>query len=144
MPTVSTILTRKGTEVYSVAATDSVLDAARVMNVRGIGGVVVIHEGAVVGIFTERDILRRIVTEQQDPTTTLVRSVMTSPVKSCTADTPLDQCIAVMTENRIRHLPVIDEQGLCGILTSGDILAHQVSEQEDQIQHLNSYIHDLR
>ena len=144
MPTVSTILARKGTEVYSVAAADSVLEAARVMNVRGIGGVVVMHEGAMVGIFTERDILRRIVAEQQDPTTTSVRSVMTSPVKSCTADTSLDVCVALMTENRIRHLPVVDKQGVCGILTSGDILARQVSENEDMIQHLHSYSHDLR
>ncbi len=144
MPTVRTILARKGTEVYSVDATASVLDAARVMNLRGIGGVVVTEEGDMVRIFTERDILRRVVTERRDPTTSSVRSVMTSPVTSCTADTSLDECVAVMTENRIRHLPVVDEQGVCGILTSGDILAHQVSEHEDMIQHLNSYIHDLR
>lgn len=144
MPTVSTVLARKGTEVHSVSASDSVLDAARIMNLRGIGGVVVIHEGAMVGIFTERDILRRIVAEQQDPGTTPVSSVMTSPVKSCGVDTPLDACVAVMTENRVRHLPVVNEAGVCGILTSGDILAYQVSEKEDVIHHLNSYIHDLR
>ena len=144
MPTVNSILARKGTVVHSVSVTASVLEAARVMNQQGIGGVVVYEGGDLAGIFTERDILRRVVAEQKDPATTPVRDVMTSPVRSCTNSSTLDECMSVMTQHRVRHLPVVDEQGVCGIVTSGDILAYQVGEQEDTIQHLNSYIHDLR
>ena len=80
MPTVNSILARKGTVVHSVSVEASVLDAAQIMNQQGIGGVVVLEGADMVGIFTERDILRRVVAEQKDPATTPVRDVMTSPV----------------------------------------------------------------
>ena len=144
MTTVRTILARKGSTVHSVQAGDTVLAAARVMNERGIGGVVIQERGEMVGIFTERDILRRVVAEQKDPSQTTVRDVMTAPVVTCNPDTPLEDCMQVMSARRNRHLPVVSEDGLCGMLTTGDILAYQVQEHEDTIQHLNNYIHDLR
>ena len=144
MPTVESILGRKGRDVVCVTASESVLNAANVMNERGIGGVVVTDDGEMVGIFTERDVMRRVVAEKRDPSQTLVRDVMTSPVVSCRPDTPLEECTAAMTGRRVRHLPVLDESGLAGIVTSGDILAHQVEDQEATIQHLNSYIFNVR
>jgi CBS domain-containing protein len=144
MTTVSDILSRKGREVVSMSADDTVLSAARSMNEHGIGGVVVIDKSKMVGIFTERDVLRRIVAEQRDPATTRLEEVMTTPVASCRPETGLDECVRVMTGKRIRHLPVVDDDGVCGIVTSGDIMAFQVREQEDTIQYLNSYIFDLR
>ena len=145
MPTVKDILARKGQEVVTLVAAESVLNAARLMNERGIGGVVVTDDdGTMVGVFTERDILRRIVAEQRDPAATKLRDVMTAPVQTCRPETSLEECIAVMTARRIRHIPVLREDRLDGIITSGDVLAYQVNEQRDTIQYLNSYMFDLR
>jgi CBS domain-containing protein len=144
MTTVSEILKRKGSEVVSMGTKDSVLKAARLMNEHGIGGVVVIDQGNMVGIFTERDILRRVVVEERDPATTSLEDVMTTPVASCRPETDLEECVRAMTGKHIRHLPVVDGDRVCGIVTSGDILAFQVREHEDTIQYLNSYIFDLR
>lgn len=144
MATVKDILARKGRDVVTMVADDAVLSAARLMNKRGIGGIVVIEDDEVIGIFTERDILRRVVAERRDPTTTLVSDVMTTPVMTCKLEAKLEECMALMTDKRVRHIPVVDADGLCGIVTSGDILAYQVSEQADTIQYLHSYVFDLR
>lgn len=144
MPCVRDILTRKGSVVISISAAESVLKASQIMNDRGIGGVVVLDHSGVVGIFTERDILRRVVAERRDPATTPVRDVMTAPVTTCRPETHLDELGTLMTERRIRHLPVLDDGGLCGVVTSGDLLAYQVADQEITIEHLNRYVFDLR
>jgi CBS domain-containing protein len=144
MATVHDILDRKGREVVTVETGATVLQAARRMNERGIGGVVVTEGGRIAGIFTERDVLRRVVAEGRDPARTTVGEVMTAPVLRCRPDARLDECRALMTERRIRHLPVVDQDEIRGIVTTGDLLAHQVREQEDQIQFLNSYVFDLR
>lgn len=144
MPTVNDILARKGAEVVTVPAEESVLTAARLMNERGIGGVVVTREGTLAGIFTERDILRRVVAEQRDPAATLVREVMTTPVIRCRAEAKLEDVMALMSEKRIRHLPVMDGDEIAGIVTSGDLMARQVTEQQATIDFLNSYVFDLR
>jgi CBS domain-containing protein len=138
------ILGRKGPDVVTIAADDAVLTAARLMNQSGIGGVVVVEDEDVVGIFTERDILRRVVAERRDPGTTLIRDVMTSPVITCRPEAKVEECTAIITEKRVRHIPVVDDGGLCGIVTSGDILALQVKEQADTIEYLNSYVFDIR
>jgi len=140
MATVQAILTRKGNQVLSIGADDTVLDAARRMNERGIGGLVVTEGEHVIGIVTERDILRRVVAAQRIPATTQVREVMTSPVACCRPETTLAECRGVMTAKRIRHLPVVDDQGLRGIVTIGDLLAWEVNEHETTIEYLNSYI----
>lgn len=144
MPTVNDILAAKGDEVVSVVAAESVLNAARLMNERGIGGVLVMEEGELVGIFTERDVLRRVVAERRDPATTTLREVMTAPVIRCRPDAKVVECRALMSQKRIRHMPVMCEDEVCGIITTGDILAHQVEEQQDTIEHLNRYVFDLR
>ncbi len=144
MGTVKDILAKKGESVVSLVADESVVNAARIMNERGIGGIVVTQGGDMVGIFTERDILRRVVAERRDPATTQLRDVMTRPVVYCPPDAKLDELTALMTEKRIRHLPVMDEGKLCGIITSGDILAFQVREQAFTIEHLHKYVYDLR
>ena len=144
MTAVSDILARKGSEVVAVPADESVLNAARLMNERGIGGVVVTSEGRLAGIFTERDILRRVVAEQRDPAETLVRDVMTTPVIRCKAQAKLDDVMAIMSDKRIRHLPVMDGDRIAGIVTSGDLMAHQVAQQQETIDFLNSYVFDLR
>jgi len=144
MATVQTVLDHKGGQVVTIDVADTVLGAATLMNERGIGGLVVMERGRVAGMFTERDILRRVVAAKRDPSRTTVGEVMTSPVAYCRPGTPLDECRAVMTERRIRHLPVVDEHGVCGIVTIGDLMAHEVTDREATIQYLNEYIFGVR
>ncbi len=144
MAKVKDILARKGDIVVTIGAAETVADAARLMNERGIGGRVVMDRDQMVGIFTERVVLRRVVAEKRDPAATPVREVMTSPVVTCGPDAPLEQCVELVTSKRIRHIPVLDEGQLCGIITSGDMLAFQVQEQQDTIEHLNRYVFDVR
>lgn len=140
MATAATVLSVKGTTVFSMVASDSVLNAANLMNKHGIGGVIVTDGEEMIGIFTERDLMRRVVAEQRDPATTTLREVMTAPVVSCRPYTSLKDCRAIMTAKRIRHLPVTDDNGIAGIVTSGDILAHQAKDHETTIEHLTDYI----
>lgn len=145
MAVVRDLLNRKGTDVVSIAPTASVLEAARLMNDRSVGGVVVVDErGGLLGIFTERDILRRVVAANLPPETTKVADVFTRDIVTTSPETNVDECGAIMSTRRVRHLPVIDDTGLHGVITIGDLLAHRVSEHETTIAHLNSYVFDMR
>ena len=140
MATVHSILSRKGNEVVSIEADQSVLAAANRMNERGIGGLVVIEDGRMIGIVTERDIMRKVVAAERNPSLTPVREVMTSPVACCRPETTLLECRSVMTDKRIRHLPVVDDRGLRGIVTIGDLMAQEVGEHQATVEYLSSYI----
>lgn len=144
MATVQNILAKKGSDIISVAPRETVLHAAELMNDRGIGGLVVTEGKRLAGIFTERDILRRVVAKRRDPATTKVADVMTTPVTACGPDTPLDECAAMMTGKRIRHLPVVGDKGLIGVITIGDVLAFQVSDQQQTIDYMHHFMFDLR
>lgn len=144
MATVQTILAKKGCQVVSTTVSDSVLSAATLMNQRGIGGLIVLDGNRVAGMFTERDILRRVVAARRDPARTPVAEVMTSPVAVCRRETTLAECRAVMTEKRIRHLPVMEGDSVSGIVTIGDLMAQEVTEHEATIQYLNEYIFGVR
>jgi len=141
MTTVKDVLDRKGSFVAYVNKSSTVLDATQEMNARRIGAVVVCDDSKVVGIFTERDILVRVVGGQLDPSTTLVGDVMTAPVACCVPDTTVEECRTVMTEKRIRHMPVVDENQLLGIVTSGDIMAQEKSRSQQTIKYLKEYIY---
>ncbi|HEX7978303.1 MAG TPA: CBS domain-containing protein [Gemmatimonadaceae bacterium] len=145
MAVVRDLLARKGTDVVSIQPTASVLEAARLMNDRGVGGVVVVDEAnSLLGIFTERDILRRVVAVGLPPETTRIADVFTRDIVTCTPDMNVDEIGSIMTTRRVRHLPVVDVRGLHGVVTIGDLLAHRLSDQETTIQHLNSYVFDMR
>ena len=145
MAVVRDLLARKGTDVVSVQPTATVLEAARLMNDRGVGGVVVVDEAnSLLGIFTERDILRRVVAAGLPPETTSVADVFTRDIVTCTPDMNVDEIGAIMSTRRVRHLPVVDVTGLHGVVTIGDLLAHRLSDQETTLQHLNSYVFDMR
>jgi len=144
MATVREILGKKGTDVISVAPSETVVKAAQLMNERGIGGLVVTEGKRLAGIFTERDILRRVVAQRRDPVTTKVADVMTAPVTACAPDTPVEEVAAMMTAKRIRHLPVVGDKGLQGVITIGDVLAFQVSEQQATIDYMHHFMFDLR
>ena len=140
MPTVQDILSHKGNDVASVERERSVIDAAREMNRLRIGSLVVVEVAKVVGIFTERDILVRVVAEGRDPNRLTVGQVMTAPVVCCTPETDIGECKSIVTTRRIRHIPVIAGGQLVGIVTSGDIMARESREREVTIESLQEYI----
>jgi len=143
MSKVSDILASKQGPVVTIGENQSVLDATRIMNQHKIGALVVTDgDGRVVGMFTERDVLRRVVAEQQDPAATVIAVVMTSEVIVCEADMPLEDCRQLMRNRRIRHLPVVDAQGkLKGMISIGDLNAQVANNNEIQIKYLHEYIH---
>jgi CBS domain-containing protein len=140
MNTVRTLLDRKGHEIVSVGPQVTVLEAAHIMADNGLGAVLVVEGSAMLGIFTERDVLRRVVAVGADASAVLVADVMTTSLVTCLPQTTLDECGAIMTSRRIRHLPVVDEHGLHGLISSGDVLAHRAAEQEATIKYLNDYM----
>ncbi len=145
MPAVLDLLRRKGDGVHTVLPTDSVVAAATAMNQHGVGGLVVVdRSGKMVGMFTERDVLRRVVAAGKDPATTVVSEVMTMEVLACRPETSLQECASVMTSKRIRHLPVLNDSGLVGIVTIGDLLAQRVDDQQATIEYLTSFVYDGR
>jgi CBS domain-containing protein len=140
MTTVRDILDQKGNRVTTIAPGATALEAALAMNEHRIGSLLVLEETMLMGIVTERDILRRVVAAGKDPRVTAVAEILSSPVACCHPGTTLEECRAVMTEKHIRHLPVIDRGRLCGIVAIGDIMAYSITEQETTIKYLNAYM----
>ncbi len=142
MPTVRSVLVAKGNTVHSTSPTASVREAVDRMNQHKIGALVVMAAGEVVGMFTERDVLRRVVGENRSPADTTVDEVMSGEVVCCGPDAQLDEVATIMKNRRIRHLPVCDDKGeLRGLISIGDLNAHRASDQEATIYFLNEYIY---
>ena len=142
MATVKDLLAKKGSQVLSVGPDATVLDAALLMNEHRVGALVVLDGGRLAGIFTERDVLRRIVAERRDPAATPIHEVMTREVACCQAHTSVEEARYVLMDRRIRHLPVVDDcQTLVGIVSIGDLNAHQAHEHEHTICVLHDYIY---
>ena len=140
MTTARDLLRARAQEVASLPPDATVLDAAQCMNERHIGSILVVDEGTVVGIFTERDVLRRIVAAERSPRMTRVDAVMTAPVAAATPDTTLDELRAVMRQQRIRHVPVIDNGKVCGMISIGDLNQVERDDQSRTIAYLEQYI----
>lgn len=142
MPSVQDILRGKGSFIHAIGADATVLEATRMMNQHQIGSLLIIDEDRVAGIFTERDVLRRVVAEMKDPASTTVGSVMSDEVVTCEPTLDLDEASAIMRSLRVRHLPVCKDDGqLLGIISIGDINAFHASHQEQTIHFLNDYIY---
>jgi CBS domain-containing protein len=118
----------------------TVLEAARLMNERGIGSVMVIDKDRLAGIFTERDVLRRVVAEQRDPAKTKLADVMTSPVACAAPQTTLDEIRQVMRGRRIRHVPVVNRKRVLGMISIGDLNKAEREVQVETIRYLEQYI----
>jgi len=119
----------------------TVLEATRLMNHERIGALLVIHDQRLVGIFTERDVLRRIVAEGRSPETTRVGSVMTQGVFCCSPDTGVEDVAQMMVRERIRHVPVVDLDGaVVGLVSIGDINAHRFNQTEAALHQVEDYI----
>lgn len=141
MPTVRDILSGKAQDVAAVSEEASVLDAVKVMADRRIGSVVVKSGERVTGIFTERDVLNRVVAVQKDTREVRVRDVMSSPVACCQLDTKLTECRSVMASKKLRHLPVVEDGELVGMISIGDISAREADDQAHTIAYLHEYLH---
>ena len=142
MSHVREVLRSKGSQVWTIHPAATVLEAASLMNKHKIGALVVTDNDRVIGMFTERDILKRIVAEQREPAKTPVAEVMTSEVVCCSLDTKLDEARGAMKNRRIRHLPVVGEDGkLLGLISIGDLNTQVQAENELTIFLLDEYIH---
>ena len=142
MATVRDILAKKGSQVWSIGGETTVLHAAQFMAQHKIGALIVLDGERIVGMFSERDILQRVVAEGRDPAQATVADVMTTEVACCTADTPLEEARGAMKNRRIRHLPVVDgDERLLGVISIGDLNAFQVAHQEQTIFLLNEYLY---
>src|SRR6266540_520738 len=140
MARVSDILRGKGNEVLQIEATETVFDAIKRMVEANVGSILVTDGGQIVGILTERDYLRKITLEGRTSRDTQVGEIMSSPLVYVTPQTTIEECMAVMTDRRIRHLPVVEEDDVVGVVSIGDVVKYQSREQSFQIQYLTDYI----
>ena len=141
MGQVSDILATKGSAVLEIDAEATVFDAVSKMVDGNVGSLLVTEGGRLVGIVTERDYLRRVAIVGRDERTTPVREVMSTPIVYTTPESSIEECMAVMTERRIRHLPVLTEsREVMGVVSIGDLVKFQTREQSAQIKFLEEYI----
>jgi CBS domain-containing protein len=137
---VSALLDRKGRNVYSVAPNVSVAEAVAEMNLHRVGSVLVLEGNRLVGIFTERDVLRRIVGPGLDPKQVLVEKVMTANVMTVSPEATIEETMQLFTEKRFRHLPVIENSRLVGTISIGDITRWISDHHRAEAEHLRNYI----
>ena len=140
MSRISELLTRKSAHVHSVRPDDTVRRAIETMVEHNIGAVVVLEGDRIHGIFTERDVLRRVMLSGKPPESTRVREVMTDRLVYLASDRDVEECMAVMTSARVRHLPIVDQQRIVGIISIGDVVRHLNAEREIELRYLTDYI----
>ncbi len=134
------VLEQKGRHVYVTSPGQSVLDAVKSMRDKKVGSLIVVEEGKPIGVFTERDVLNRVVGAQLDPSKTSVSEVMTKNVAAVNPSTTVQQAMAIVTGMRYRHLPVMDGEELVGVVSIGDLTHWLVKKQSFEIESLIRYI----
>ena len=137
--TVTILLEEKGTSVFCVEARTTVEKAVAEMNHHRVGSILVKSAGKIVGIFTERDVLTRVVSSGRDPKTTAIREVMTADYEWITRDTSIEDAMQLITDKRVRHLPVLDDQEAVGLVSIGDITRWLLKVNEMEAENLRRY-----
>jgi CBS domain-containing protein len=140
LKTVQQLLQAKGSETWSITPDATVFDAIKLMSEKEIGALVVTNDAAVVGILSERDYARKVLLKGRSSRNTPVRDIMSREVVCAEPDQNVEHCMNVMTEKRIRHLPVMENGRLIGIVSIGDLVKSIISEQQETIEQLESYI----
>ncbi len=138
--TIASILKIKGEEIWSVGPDATVYDSIALMAQKGIGAVLVIDERKLVGIISERDYARKIVLEGRSSRVTPVREIMTPDPVTARPENTVEECMTIMTQYRIRHLPVLDGENLVGIVSIGDLVKATIADQAHTIDQLQTYI----
>ncbi len=137
---ISLILKHKGGTVWSVTPAASVYEAIEMMADKQAGALLVISEGKLVGVISERDYTRKVILKGKSSKQTRVKEIMTSPAVFVTPEHTVDECMRVMTRNRIRHLPVVESEKVVGVVSIGDLVHWIISVQEETIGQLENYI----
>ncbi|PWB55470.1 MAG: histidine kinase [Anaerolineales bacterium] len=140
MQTVRKILSEKGNEVWSTSPGTTVFDALQLMASKDVGALPVVERGKLVGIFSERDYARKVILLGKTSKKTFVKEVMTPHVVYATPDMTNEQCLTLMTAKHIRHLPVVEEEAMVGMVSIGDLVRSIISEQKEMISQLEQYI----
>ena len=141
MTTLKMLLKDKGYDAWSVHPDDTVLDAIKMLAEKDSGALIVIKDDKPVGIFTERDYARNVYLKGKSSLDTAVRDVMVAPVICVTPDQTVDECMALMTAKRFRHLPIMDGDELVGMVSIGDLVKSVIAEQQFTIEQMEQYIH---
>ena len=142
MKTVQQLLESKRHSLISVVPSATVLEALKVMAEKEIGAVVVLEDGHLVGIFSERDYARKVILQGKASKDTPVREIMTDKVVCVRPEQTIEDCMGLMTDKRIRHLPVLEHKKVIGLISIGDVVKEMLSEKEFVIKQLESYIHN--
>jgi len=142
MKTVQQLLDSKRHRLVSVSPDTTVLDALKVMAEKEIGAVLVLDGEQLAGIFSERDYARKVVLQGKSSKETPVREIMTEIVVCVRPEQTIEDCMGVMTDKRVRHLPVLDNNNVVGVISIGDVVKEMLSEKEFVIKQLESYIHN--
>jgi len=140
MTTVRQLLEGKGRQVFSVGPQAPVLEAIRLMAEHHIGALLVMKGEALAGVVSERDYALKVILPQR-AADTAVRDIMSSPVLTVSPDTSVQQCMQLVTDKRVRHLPVVEAGRVVGVVSIGDLVKAVIAEQQQQIEQLESYIH---
>jgi len=140
MDQIKAILSRKGGDLLSTASTVMVIDAVRQMAEAGVGSILIMDDGELVGIFTERDYLRRIAIKGRRSTETVMSEVMTGDLVTVSPDHTVEHCMGLMTDRRIRHLPVLADGAVVGVVSIGDLVRQVMLQQAERIRHLTDYV----
>ena len=140
MKLVRQLLDSKGRAVFSAAPSDSVLDAIKLMAEKGVGALAVMDGARLAGIVTERDYARKVVLRDKSSRNTAIREIMSTDVHTAGLDDSVDHCMNVMTDERIRHLPVVHDNKVVGMISIGDLVKAVIADQRDAIEHLEHYI----